>query len=60
MLHTITIKSINLTITVIVPKAGLLSSFLQEGELLPLFLLGGDLLVVFNIEVSGTAFLLKP
>ena len=42
------------------PEAGLLSSFLLEADLLPSFLLGAGLLVVFNIEVSGAAILLKP
>ena len=42
------------------PEAGLLSSFLLEANLLPLFLLGAGSLVVFNIEVSEAAILLKP
>ena len=42
------------------PEAGLLSSFLLEANLQPSFLLGAGLLVVFNIEVSGGAILLKP
>ena len=42
------------------PEAGLLSSFLLEADLLPSFLLGAGSLVVFNIEVSGAAILLKP
>ena len=42
------------------PEAGLLSLFLLEADLLPSFLLGASLLVVFNIEVSGAAILLKP
>ena len=44
------------------PKAGLMSSFLLEANLLPLFLLGAGLSsdpVVFSIEVSGAAILLK-
>ena len=44
-------------------EADLLSSFLLEANLLSLFLLGAGLLnnlVVFNIEVSGAAILLKP
>ena len=45
------------------PEAGLLLSFLLEADLLPLVLLGagssGDP-VVFSIEVSGAAILLKP
>ena len=42
------------------PEAGLLSLFLLEADLLPSFLLGAGSLVVFNIEVSGAAILLKP
>ena len=45
------------------PEAGLLLSFLLEADLLPSFLLGADSLgnpVVFSIEVSGAAILLKP
>ena len=42
------------------PEAGLLSSFLLEADLLPSFLLGAGSLVVFNIEMSGAAILLKP
>ena len=42
------------------PEAGVLLLFLQETNLLPLFLLGAGLLVIFNIEVNGTAILLKP
>ena len=42
------------------PKASLLSLFLLEADMLPSFLLGAGLLVVFNIEVSETAILLKP
>ena len=45
------------------PEAGLLLSFLLKADLLPLFLLGvgssGDS-VVFSIEISGAAILLKP
>ena len=41
-------------------KAGLLSLFLLEADLLPLFLLGAGLLIVFNIEMSEAAILLKP
>ena len=44
-------------------EADLLLLFLLETDLLPLFLLGAcfsDNLVVFNIEVSGAAILLKP
>ena len=41
-------------------EAGLLLLFLLEANLLPSFLLGAGLLVVFNIEVSGAAILLKP
>ena len=45
------------------PKAGLLLSFLLKADLLPLFLLGASLsgnLIVFSIEVSTIAILLKP
>ena len=45
------------------PKAGWLLSFLLEADLLPLFLLGAGLSgdpVVFSIEVSEAAILLKP
>ena len=45
------------------PEAGLLSSFLLEADLLPSFLLGAGLsgdLVIFSIEMSGAAILLKP
>ena len=42
------------------PEAGLLSSFLLEADLLPSFLLEAGSFVVFNIEVSGAAILLKP
>ena len=40
-------------------KAGLLLLFLLKVDLLPLFLLGAGLLIVFNIEVSRAAILLK-
>ena len=43
-----------------IPEIGLLSSFLLETDLLPSFLLGAGSLVIFNIEVSGAAILLKP
>ena len=45
------------------PEVGLLLLFLLKADLLPLFLLGVGLLgdsVVFSIEVSGVAILLKP
>ena len=42
------------------PEASLLSSFLLEADMLPSFLLGAGLLIVFNIEVSEAAILLKP
>ena len=42
------------------PEAGLLSLFLLEADLLPSFLLGAGSFVVFNIEVSRAAILLKP
>ena len=48
------------TLPSFLPEAGLLSSFLLEADLLPSFLLGAGSLVVFNIEVSGAAILLKP
>ena len=44
-------------------EAGLLLLFLLEADLLPLFLLGVGLSgdpVIFSIEVSGAAILLKP
>ena len=41
------------------PEAGLLLSFLLEGDLLPFFWLTAGSLIVFNIEVSGAAILLK-
>ena len=44
-------------------EADLLLLFLLEADLLPLFLLGAgssDNLVVFSIEMSGVAILLKP
>ena len=49
-----------LTLPLFLPEAGLLSLFLPEADLLPSFLLGAGSLVVFNIEVSGAAILLKP
>ena len=45
------------------PEACLLSFFLLEADPLPTFLLGAGLLgdqVIFNIEVSGVAILMKP
>ena len=45
------------------PEDGLLLLFLLKADLLPLFLLGASLSsnpVVFSIEVSGAAILLKP
>ena len=41
------------------PEAGLLSLFLLEADLLPLFLLGVGSLIIFNIEMTGVAILLK-
>ena len=41
------------------PETGMLLSFLLKADLLLSFLLGAGSLVVFNIEISGAAILLK-